>query len=110
MAGAEAVQESLDLGRLRDGRGLVGGGGLGKNGADNPFVRRIEGRVFHLIDGAWTDSSFKAEDRAQIRRIVFLSDEYFALLKSDPKVARILALGPRVVLKVGASFTEIVES
>ncbi|MBK9386401.1 MAG: VWA domain-containing protein [Planctomycetes bacterium] len=109
VAGAEAVEESLDLGRLRDGQGLAGGRGRSKNGADNPFVRRIEGRVFHLIDGVWTESSFKAEDRAQLRKVAFLSEEYFALLKSDPKVARILALGPRVVLKIGANFTEIAE-
>jgi Ca-activated chloride channel family protein len=108
--GAEAVKESLELKRLSDGRGLTGGGGRGANGTDNPFVRRVEGRVFHLVDGVWTESTFRSEDRAKLRKITFLSDEYFALLKSDPKVARILALGSRVLLKVGDGFAEIVES
>ncbi len=62
------------------------------------------------MDGVWTESTFRSEDRAKLRKITFLSDEYFALLKSDPKVARILALGSRVLLKVGDGFAEIVES
>jgi Ca-activated chloride channel homolog len=61
-------------------------------------VKRAEGKTFYLIDGVWTDSEFKAESGLAETVIVFGSDEYFALLKQNPKLGSYFALGERVVV------------
>jgi Ca-activated chloride channel family protein len=61
-------------------------------------VRRVEGRTFYLIDGVWTDSEFKAEAKLPETVLVFGSDEYFALLKQNPKLASYFSLGESVVV------------
>jgi Ca-activated chloride channel family protein len=61
-------------------------------------VRRVEGRTFYLIDGVWTDSEFKVEAKLPETVLVFGSDEYFALLKQNPKLASYFSLGERVVV------------
>ncbi|HSE16853.1 MAG TPA: VIT and VWA domain-containing protein [Pyrinomonadaceae bacterium] len=63
-------------------------------------VRRVEGKTFYLIDGVWTDSEFKAESKLPETVLVFGSDEYFALLKQNPKLGSYFALGQRVVVIV----------
>jgi Ca-activated chloride channel family protein len=61
-------------------------------------VRRVEGRTFYLIDGVWTDSEFKVDAKLPETLLVFGSDEYFALLKQNPKLASYFSLGERVVV------------
>jgi Ca-activated chloride channel family protein len=61
-------------------------------------VRRVEGKTFYLIEGVWTDSEFKAEARLPETVLTFGSDEYFALLKQQPKLASYFSLGERVVV------------
>lgn len=61
-------------------------------------VRRVESKTFYLIDGVWTDSEFKADSRLPETVLVFGSDEYFALLKQNPKLGSYFALGERVVV------------
>jgi hypothetical protein len=48
----------------------------------------------------WTDSEFKAEAKLPETVVVFSSDEYFALLKQNEKLASYFALGERVVVVV----------
>ncbi len=61
-------------------------------------VRRVEGKTFYLIDGVWTDSEFKPDARLPETTLVFGSDEYFTLLKQNPKLGSYFALGERVVV------------
>jgi Ca-activated chloride channel family protein len=61
-------------------------------------VRRVEAKTFYLIDGVWTDSEFKAESKLPETVLVFASDEYFALLKQNPKLGSYFSLGERVVV------------
>jgi Ca-activated chloride channel family protein len=61
-------------------------------------VKRVAGKTFYLIEGVWTDSEFKAESRLPETVLVFGSDEYFALLKQNPKLASYFSLGERVVI------------
>lgn len=60
-------------------------------------VRRVEGKTFYLINGVWTDSEFKAESRLPETTLTFGSDEYFNLLKQNPKLGSFFSLGERVV-------------
>lgn len=63
-------------------------------------VRRADGKTFYLIDDVWTDSEFKPESQLPETVLVFGSDEYFALLKQNPKLAAYFALGERVVVVI----------
>jgi Ca-activated chloride channel family protein len=89
--GADAVQlskmarEQQDVFRVKE---------EGKSDA----VRRVSGKTFYLVDGVWTDSEFKAESRLPETALVFGSEEYFALLKQNPKLGSYFALGERVVV------------
>ena len=69
-----------------------------KDNTRTDAVRRVEGKTFYLIDGVWTDSEFKSEARLPETALVFGSDEYFALLKKNPKLGSYFALGERVVV------------
>jgi Ca-activated chloride channel family protein len=61
-------------------------------------VKRVAGKTFYLIEGVWTDSEFKAETRLPETVLVFGSDEYFELLKQNPKLGSYFALGERVIV------------
>lgn len=61
-------------------------------------VRRVAGKTFYLIGGVWTDSEFKDESQLPETVVVFGSEDYFALLKQNPKLASYFSLGERVVV------------
>jgi len=90
--GAVAVQQSKiareqqDADRLKD------------EGMRTDAVRRVEGKTFYLINSVWTDSEFKAVLGLPETTLVFGSDEYFALLKQNPKLGNYFSLGERVVV------------
>ncbi|HEV3469747.1 MAG TPA: VIT and VWA domain-containing protein [Pyrinomonadaceae bacterium] len=61
-------------------------------------VRKVGGKTFYLRDGVWTDAEFKPEARLPETALTFGSEEYFALVRREPELARFLALGERVVV------------
>jgi len=61
-------------------------------------VQRVGGKTFYLIEGVWTDSEFKVEAKMPETVLKFGSDEYFALLKQNPKLANYFALSEQVVV------------
>lgn len=61
-------------------------------------TRWIGKKLFTFINGVWIDSDFKKE--MTLKKITYLSDEYFALLKDDDLVKQYLALGERVIFVV----------
>jgi hypothetical protein len=89
--GAEAVQLSKIAREQQDAARL-------KDDTRTDAVRRLEGKTFYLIDDVWTDSEFKADARLPETVLTFGSDEYFALLKQNPKLARYFSLGQRVIV------------
>jgi Ca-activated chloride channel family protein len=64
-------------------------------------VRKVGDKTFYLREGVWTDAEFKPDARRPETALVFGSDEYFALLKRQPKLAQYFALGERVVVVSG---------
>jgi Ca-activated chloride channel family protein len=56
----------------------------------------VSGKVFRFDRGQWVDTEYHSS--MQVRKVRFLTDEYFSLLKDDPTVGRYLALGPNVIL------------
>ncbi|MFN2454220.1 MAG: VIT domain-containing protein [Pyrinomonadaceae bacterium] len=90
--GAEAVQFSKDARAQQDAITIE---------ADTPAattVRNIRGKIFYLRDGVWTDEEFKMNARLPEVKLVFGSDDYFALLKREPRLAEFFALGERVIV------------
>jgi Ca-activated chloride channel family protein len=61
-------------------------------------VRNVGGKTFYLRDGVWTDAEFKMDARLPETALTFGSDEYFALLKREPRLADFFSLGERVVV------------
>ena len=64
-------------------------------------VRTVGGKTFYLRDGVWTDAEFKPEARLPETALSFGSDEYFALLQREPRLADYFALGERVLVVYG---------
>ena len=61
-------------------------------------VRNVGKKTFYLRDNVWTDADFSASMRLPETTLVFGSDEYFALLKREPRLATFFSLGERVVV------------
>ena len=61
-------------------------------------AQKVGDKTFYLRDGAWVDSEFKPEAKLPETALDFGSDEYFALIKREPQLARFFSLGERVVV------------
>jgi Ca-activated chloride channel family protein len=72
----------------------------------NP-IQTVGGKTFIWQNGIWTDTTF-APDTMTPRQIVFLSDEYFALLTTDPTLGDYFALGDQVIVVIENEAIEIV--
>jgi Ca-activated chloride channel family protein len=92
VTGAEAIQQSKKA-RAQQERVM-----LKDEDTRTDAVKREEGKTFYLIEGVWTDSEFKAETKLPETVLVFGSDEYFELLKQNPKLGSYFSLGERVIV------------
>jgi len=59
-------------------------------------VRRVRGKTFVSGENGWTDTRYRAS--LPVKTVEFLSDEYFALLHTEPDLGPYLALGPNLTL------------
>jgi hypothetical protein len=69
-----------------------------EEGATSSAVRKVGDKTFYLRDDVWTDSEFKADAKLPETAVEFGSDDYFALIKREPQLARFFSLGERVVV------------
>ncbi len=69
-------------------------GGLTKDVAES--IKTVEDKTFYLKSGIWTDSLYKdGKDKIEVK---FLSDKYFELLKTCPKLGKYLSIGNNVIV------------
>jgi Ca-activated chloride channel family protein len=61
-------------------------------------VSKVGDKTFYMRDGVWVDSEFKPEAKLPETALEFGGDDYFALIKREPQLARFFALGERVVV------------
>jgi len=61
-------------------------------------LKHVGDKSFYLMNDVWTDSQFKTDSKLPEKALRFGSDEYFALLKEKPQLARYFSLGERVVV------------
>lgn len=71
------------------------------------YVREVGGRVFLFVDDVWQESTY--EKGTPTVDIVYLSNAYFDLLEMFPEMGPILALGEKVVFKLGSAWVRIGE-
>jgi Ca-activated chloride channel family protein len=69
-----------------------------ENESPSSAVRKVGEKTFYLRDGVWVDAEFKMEAKLPETTLEFGSEEYFALLKREPQLARYFSLGERVVV------------
>jgi Ca-activated chloride channel family protein len=103
-AGAAAVQNSEATNRLQNATSAP------TESASN--VQIVGDKTFAKNGDAWVDLSAGEEppgDPAARRRIVFGSDDYFALLTTRPQLARYLAIDTHLLLKLDDGWYEIVD-
>ncbi len=84
------------------------GGGEGVPPAEPPTnpIQTVGDKTFLLQNGVWTDTSF-LPDTMQTQKVVFLSDEYFALLDKTPELAPYFAIGDKVIAVVDGVAYEV---
>lgn len=77
--------------------------------ASGTAMRAIGSRAFVLQDGVWIETTFDPTTM-ETTTLEFLSDEYFALLASNPDLAEAFALGDQVIAFSDGVFYEVVVS
>jgi len=70
-------------------------------------VRAVGDRTFVWRDSIWIDTTYDP-DTMEPRKIVFLSEEYFALINQDARVAEFFALGDHVIFVLDGQAYEVV--
>jgi len=65
-------------------------------------VRRAAGRVFVVVGDELVEQGLPADWQKQAVEIEAFSDGYFAMLKANPSLRDVLALGERIVFRDGA--------
>ncbi|HEV2879880.1 MAG TPA: VIT domain-containing protein [Pyrinomonadaceae bacterium] len=93
--GAAAVRDSK---RERARQESVRAGEEDESSAASGVMRKVAGKTFYLREGVWTDSEFKADAKLPETAVEFGGDEYFALIKREPQLARFFSLGERVLV------------
>ena len=65
---------------------------------DASSISRVGGKTFYLKDGVWTDAELRADTRLPETTVRSGSDEYLALIRRIPALARYFALGEQVAV------------
>ena len=107
--GLNAVHDSRSLGRMKGAatpdsaaRGTGFGGGAGAE----EVARLVKQKIHHVFDktfisrqdGCLYDTQFKEEHRSEMIEVVFLSDDYFELVRQHPGLGRYFAAGKNLVV------------
>ena len=96
-SGASAVQAASSLKGLAEGEAAP---------ATDESVRVVEDRAYFLKDDVWTDSLYTGEATIDIAAY---SDAYFDLARLLPWIAPHLAVGDRLIVRVGDVYVRIAE-
>ena len=113
-SGADAVDFSMKLGRLKDGRLSEEAKEFVEKKVQSEGIRiqQAGDKTFYLQADRWIDSALTTADLAdeqKLQRIKYLSDEYFALLKEHKGIGKYLSVGPLVTFVWQDKLISIVE-
>lgn len=97
--GEEAIRVSMEI--ARDSLELGDAPVAERRAKDVGLVRRAGGRVFLVVGADLVEQGLPPEWAKQAVVVEAFGDEYFALLRKNPGLREILALGDRVVFRDG---------
>jgi Ca-activated chloride channel homolog len=80
--------------------------GLPGHPTSNP-ISVVGDKTFIRINDVWSDTAYDP-DLMDTEKVVFLSDEYFALLDENPELGPYFALGDRVIVVLAGAAYEVV--
>ena len=110
-SGTASVRASSELQKLNQAQAIAetrsGGSstqGLGRG------VRMVTGQAFYFSGNAWVDARIQEKAGLAKTRVAFASGEYFALLKKQPELAAVLALGRNVRFVTNGRVIEIFDA
>ena len=72
-------------------------------------VKNIQGRAFYQADKYWIDSNLQEKGSKKVNRVKFASREYFDLIKKNPDIVELLALGRNIRFEYDDNSYEIYE-
>lgn len=72
-------------------------------------TRSVQGRAMYNTSKGWIDPRLQTRQNDPVKKIRFASDEYFALAKQDPMIAKYLSVGKLVRFVFGNTSYEITE-
>ncbi|MBF0502456.1 MAG: VWA domain-containing protein [Candidatus Riflebacteria bacterium] len=81
------------------------GSGAGGGGIQQPVSKIVAERTFYLIDGKWVDSNVKSD--TPDLKVKAYTDAYFELTAKYTDVNKFLALGDRLIIRIGNKTVEI---
>ncbi|MBX3068948.1 MAG: VWA domain-containing protein [Thermomicrobiales bacterium] len=103
-SGEEAVDAAFGAGALA---GADNAAPMAVETESGGAMRAVGSRAFVLQDGVWIETIFDPSTMETVQ-VEFLSDEYFALLASNPDLAEAFALGDQVIAFSDGTFYEVV--
>ncbi len=103
ISGQQAVQKAADEGALSAAEAP-----LAPSPDSSQMVRVVGSRTYVLSQGVWIDTAFDPQ-MMSVKKVAFLSEDYFTLSRSSPELAAAFALGGRVIAIAGGSAYEVVE-
>ena len=103
-----AMPTMASTGTMAPGQPVTEQGGYvdARGQAVNP-IQTVNDKTFLLQDGVWTDTTFQS-DTMTTQKVVFLSDEYFALLDAQPTLSDYFALGDQVIVVIEGTAYQVV--
>lgn len=103
-SGRGAVERSININKLKKGNASATDD-LDEN-AVRKIMRTIGAKTFYNTGKTWVDSSIKDVSKVDVK-VTYLSEEYFALVKTNPKMGAYFALGGNVILRFNGKTYQI---
>lgn len=104
-AGESAVKESAANAKRRNADKVQVADAENKSAA----INRIGGKTFYLSNNVWNDSEYKPDAKLPMVKLKFASDEYYKLLKDEPRLADFLAQGVNVTVVWNGKVYQVTE-
>jgi len=104
VSGQEAVEMAIDQGALQESEVVISSSREMAN-----LVRIVGAHTFVFAENVWSDTAWDPASMVTIK-VVFLSDDYFALVKARPSLGAAFALGKRVIALSDGVAYEVVPS
>ena len=101
-SGAQAIQWSESIRDLKETEGLESPAAM--------VTKYIEGRTFYFDGEYWIDADYRDAKDPKVIEVKYAGDAYFQLLRKDPKIGKLLAIGEKVIVKVGKVFIKVTDT